>query len=78
MHLLTSSGLVLDDALQECSNVLTNAFLRSELLQITKSIKEGSDFGLLLTQKQIFPEIFSQLIASGYRSGNLTDMFHKS
>ncbi len=78
MHLLTSSGLVLDDALQECSKVLTNAYLRSELLQITKSIKEGSDFGLLLTQKQIFPEIFSQLIASGYRSGNLTDMFHKS
>ena len=58
MHLLTSSGLVLDDALQECSKVLTNAYLRSELLQITKSIKEGSDFGLLLTQKQIFLKFF--------------------
>ena len=31
-----------------------------------------------LTREQIFPDIFNQLISSGYRSGNLAPMFKKA
>ena len=38
---------------------------------------EGKDFIYSLKQTNIFPDIFIQLISSGYKSGNLTKMFHK-
>ena len=78
MYLLMSSGIVLDDALKETSDVLNNAYLKDRLNKIIKSVKEGSDFSRVLTREQIFPDIFNQLISSGYRSGNLTPMFKKA
>jgi general secretion pathway protein F len=78
MYLLMSSGIVLDDALQETSQVLNNAYLKDRLNKIIKSVKEGSDFSRALMREQIFPDIFNQLISSGYRSGNLTPMFKKA
>ena len=78
MYLLMSSGIVLDDALKETSDVLNNAYLKDRLNKIIKSVKEGSDFSRALTREQIFPDIFNQLISSGYRSGNLTPMFKKA
>ena len=78
MYLLMSSGIVLDDALKETSDVLNNAYLKYRLNKIIKSVKEGSDFSRALTREQIFPDIFNQLISSGYRSGNLTPMFKKA
>ena len=48
MYLLMSSGIVLDDALQETSHVLNNAYLKNRLNKIIKSVKEGSDFSLSL------------------------------
>ena len=44
MYLLMSSGIVLDDALKETSDVLNNAYLKDRLNKIINSVKEGSDF----------------------------------
>ena len=38
---------------------------------------EGKDFVFTLKQTDIFPDIFIQLISSGYKSGNLIKMFQK-
>ena len=38
---------------------------------------EGKDFVYTLKQTNIFPDIFIQLISSGYKSGNLIKMFQK-
>jgi general secretion pathway protein F len=38
---------------------------------------EGKDFIYTLKQANIFPDIFIQLISSGYKSGNLIKMFYK-
>ena len=40
-------------------------------------VVEGKDFIITMKQNEIFPDIFIQLISSGYRSGNLEKMFNK-
>ncbi|MDB9997996.1 type II secretion system F family protein, partial [bacterium] len=40
-------------------------------------VMEGKDFVFTLKQTDIFPDIFIQLISSGYKSGNLIKMFQK-
>ena len=38
---------------------------------------EGKDFIFSLKSTNIFPDIFIQLVSSGYKSGNLIKMFDK-
>ncbi len=40
-------------------------------------VVEGKDFIVSLKNEGVFPDIFIQLISSGYRSGNLAKMFNK-
>tara|TARA_B100001109_G_C18845651_1_gene466701 strand:+ start:659 stop:1849 length:1191 start_codon:yes stop_codon:yes gene_type:complete len=77
MELLISSGLNLDVALLECSKVFNNKFLSMNILKARKDVIEGKDFITSLKVAEIFPDIFTQLIASGYKSGNLANMFNK-
>jgi general secretion pathway protein F len=77
MHLLLNSGITLDAAMQESSKVVNNQYLNQLINQANKEISEGKDFIVSLEDTSIFPDIFIQLIASGYIAGNLTDMFQK-
>ena len=77
MHLLLSSGINLDLAMQEASKVFSNKYLGSLMNQSNQDLKEGKDFMASLQKKSVFPEIFLQLISSGFIAGNLSDMFHK-
>ena len=77
MELLISSGSNLDVALLECSKVFNNKFLSMNILKARMDVIEGKDFITSLKVAEIFPDIFTQLIASGYKSGNLANMFNK-
>tara|TARA_B100001758_G_scaffold138899_1_gene119695 strand:- start:973 stop:2169 length:1197 start_codon:yes stop_codon:yes gene_type:complete len=77
MHLLLSSGINLDLAMHESSKVFSNKYLESLMEKSNKDLKEGKDFILLLQEASIFPEIFIQLISSGFIAGNLSEMFEK-
>ena len=77
MHLLTESGMNLDVAMEESSNVVNNKFLKTSINNARQEIVEGKDFVQALSKTDIFPDIFIQLISSGYRSGNLVKMFKK-
>ena len=77
MHLLTESGMNLDVAMEESSNVVNNKFLKTSINNARQEIVEGKDFVQALSKTDIFPDIFIQLISSGYRSGNLVKMFRK-
>ena len=41
-------------------------------------VVEGKDFIISLNKTKVFPNIFMQLISSGYKSGNLVRMFYKA
>jgi general secretion pathway protein F len=77
MFLLTQSGMNLDLAMEESAKVVSNKYLTNAIDKARKEVVEGKDFVQALTKTQIFPDIFIQLISSGYRSGNLIKMFKK-
>ena len=77
MELLLASGTNLDIALQECSKIFNNQYLSNIIMNARNDVVEGKDFIITMKQNEIFPDIFIQLIASGYRSGNLEKMFNK-
>ena len=77
MELLLASGTNLDVALEECSKIFNNKFLSNIVLEAKNDVVEGKDFIISLKNEGIFPDIFIQLISSGYRSGNLAKMFNK-
>ena len=78
MALIMESGTNLDTALDESAKVFNNKYLNSLIIEAKNDVIEGKDFVYSLNQANIFPEIFIQLISSGYRSGNLIKMFHKA
>ena len=77
MELLLASGTNLDVALEECSKIFNNQYLSNIIMNARNDVVEGKDFIITMKQNEIFPDIFIQLIASGYRSGNLEKMFNK-
>ena len=77
MHLLLSSGINLDQAMEESSLVMNNLHLRSIVIQSNRDLKEGKDFIGVLEDSSIFPDMFLQLISSGFMAGNLSVMFEK-
>ena len=77
MELLLASGTNLDIALEECSKIFNNQYLSNIIMNARNDVVEGKDFIITMKQNDIFPDIFIQLIASGYRSGNLEKMFNK-
>ena len=77
MTLLLESGMNLDVALEESSEVFANAYLKEQIKTAREEVIEGKDFVNTLMKSKIFPDIFIQLIASGYKSGKLPKMFKK-
>ena len=77
MELLLASGTNLDVALDECSKIFDNKFLSRIIFNAKNDVVEGKDFIVSLKNEEVLPDIFIQLISSGYRSGNLAKMFNK-
>jgi len=77
MTLLLNSGMNLDVALDESSGVFNNHYLKDQIRISREEVIEGKDFVGSLIRSKIFPDIFVQLISSGYKSGNLPKMFLK-
>ena len=77
MYMMLNSGINLDAAMEESVKVINNKYLQELIMTANKQVTEGTDFVVSLQKTAIFPDIFLQLIASGYLSGNLTSMFKK-
>ena len=77
MALLLESGSNLDIALDESSKIFNNKYLSMLIFTAKQDVVEGKDFVMSLKHTNVFPDIFIQLISSGYKSGNLIRMFSK-
>ena len=77
MALLLESGSNLDIALDESSKIFNNKYLSMLIFTAKQDVVEGKDFVMSLKHTNVFPDIFIQLISSGYKSGNLIKMFSK-
>ena len=77
MFLMLKSGINLDQSLNHANNLINNVYIRTIIKDATDDIIEGKDFLYKIKQAKVFPEIFIQLLSSGFQSGSLLEMFEK-
>ncbi len=74
LELLTSSGIPVNEALDETVNVVKNKEIKSALLDTKKAILKGEKLSIAF-QSSIFPLRVSQWISYGESSGNVEQIF---
>lgn len=77
MFLMLKSGINLDQSLNHANKLINNVYIRTIIKDATDDIIEGKDFLYKIKQAKVFPEIFIQLLSSGFQSGSLLEMFEK-
>ncbi|MBI2252500.1 MAG: type II secretion system F family protein [Armatimonadetes bacterium] len=69
--LLYLSGVPLFQTLNIIKEVLGNEFLKQEIEEVIKRIKEGASLTLAFKQSKVFPLTFVHMIGIGEKAGNL-------
>ena len=77
MFLMLKSGINLDQSLNHANKLINNVYISTIVKDATDDIIEGKDFLYKIKQAKVFPEIFIQLLSSGFQSGSLLEMFEK-
>ena len=77
MFLMLKSGINLDQSLNHANKLINNTYISTIINGATEDIIEGKDFLYKIKHAKIFPEIFVQLLSSGFQSGSLLEMFEK-
>lgn len=74
MGLLLKSGLIISDALPITEKTTTNLVYKKEFHNITETVNRGDRISSYLkTRRSLFPDVLSQIISVGERSGNLSN-----
>lgn len=72
--LLLKGGVVVSEAIPIASRTSTNLVYKKEFRNLSKSIDRGDKISLYLSKKRnLFPDVLSQIISVGERSGNLSN-----
>ncbi len=76
LGLLLKSGTTLSDALPIASKTTQNSVYKKELSLLSPIIDRGEKMSVhLLSSRTLFPDVFTQIIEVGERSGNLSHSF---
>ncbi|CNL13572.1 general secretion pathway protein [Yersinia frederiksenii] len=71
MAILSSNGVSLIKSMKISNGVLTNQYIKQQLLNSVTSVSEGDSLSSSLASCQVFSPIILHLISSGERSGQL-------
>lgn len=75
MSSLLSSGVPIDDTLQNLRNILTNRVMADEILDIrTKVVEDGYTLSDAMNEKPVFPKALVQILKVGEETGNLEEV----
>lgn len=77
MSLYIQSGINFDIAFIDTSQTFSNQFLKHEFNQVVLQVREGVDFTVSLKNLSFCPLMFTEMLSSGYRSGNMKKAFSK-
>ena len=78
LAITVASGIPLLDGLRVAIQTVTNDALRNALLLATEQVREGQPLGRSLLSSGLFPDVLVQMVASGERSGELTELLGKA
>jgi len=74
LGLLLKSGITLSEALPITANTIPNQIYNREIHKLSKSVSRGEKISSHLKKhRKFFPEILTQIISVGERSGNLSE-----
>lgn len=75
MSSLLSSGVPIDDTLENLRNILTNKVLSEEIKKTrTQVVEEGYSLSKSMDEKPIFPKALVQILKVGEETGNLEEV----
>ena len=77
LHILFSSGVPLTDSMTTATAVVPNKYIRQQLTQASKQVKEGKSLASSLKLVKGFPSIFVHMVRSGEKSGELSSLMEK-
>lgn len=77
LSILASSGVPLVDAMTIAAQVLSNSWLREQVVMATQQVREGGNLSQALQQCGYFPPMMIHMIASGEASGELASMLER-
>ena len=78
LAILEKSGVPLVDAMRISSEVVTNQWIKTKLVEAVDIVSEGDTLRAALAYTGHFPPIFLHMVASGEASGELDSMLEKS
>jgi general secretion pathway protein F len=73
---LLKGGVSLIEAMKIARKVITNAILEKVITDAEAKVIEGSTLSIELKKSQFFPNLISQMIATGENSGNMAGMLN--
>ncbi len=78
LSILVNSGVPVLDALQICTQVVSNMPMRTAVSETAQRVREGSTIHDALAKHKLFPAITLHLIANGEASGDLGGMLERA
>ncbi len=78
LAICTSSAIPLLDGIKVASDVMTNTWVKSKILEASDRVREGTSLRVALDKSELFPPMMLHMIASGERSGELEPMLTRA
>ncbi len=78
LSICTSSAIPLLDGMKVASEVMTNSWVKQQILEAADQVREGVSLRIALQKTGLFPPMMLHMIASGERSGELEQMLTRA
>lgn len=78
LSICTSSAIPILDGMRVAVDVMTNQYVKQQVLFAVDNVREGSSLRNALTQTKLFPPMMLHMIASGEQSGELESMLTRA
>jgi len=78
LSICSSSAIPILDGMRVAVDVMTNQFVKQQVLAAAENVREGSSLRKALEQTKLFPPMMLHMIASGEQSGELEGMLTRA
>lgn len=78
LSICTSSAIPLLDGMKVATDVMSNQYIKQQVIEASEKVREGGSLRRSLDQTKLFPPMMLHMIASGEQSGELEQMLTRA